>query len=125
MRAGEVDLDGVGVDDGEGEAVGGEGEVLAGTLDGRAVGAEELLAGVGLVDDDGLGADLVGADGLVGDERATQHDAAEGEASGGGGEGEGRSDVVAEEALLPHLFAAHVEAAEAAAWYGCCGSRRR
>ena len=62
-----VDLDGVGVDDGEGEAVGGEGEVLAGAFDRRAVGAEELLAGAGLVDDDGLGADLIGADWLVGD----------------------------------------------------------
>jgi hypothetical protein len=62
-----VDLDGFSVDDGEGEAVGGQGEVLAGAFDRRAVGAEELLAGAGLVDDDGLGADLVCADGLVGD----------------------------------------------------------
>ena len=37
------------------------------------------------------------------------HDAAEGEAAAGWGKGEGRRDVVAEEALLPHLFAAHVE----------------
>ena len=55
-----VDLDGAGVDDGEGHAVGGEGEVLAGALDGGAVDVEELLAAVGLVDDDGLGADHLG-----------------------------------------------------------------
>ncbi len=107
-----VDLDGVGVDDGEGEAVGSEGEVLAGAFDGGALGAEDLFAGVGLVDDDGLGLDLVGADGLVGDEGGVGEDAAEGEASTGGGEDEGGGEVVSVEVLLPHLFTAHIEAAE-------------
>jgi len=33
----------------------------------RAIGAEKLLAGAGLVDDDGLCVDLIGADRLIGD----------------------------------------------------------
>jgi hypothetical protein len=37
------------------------------------------------------------------------HDAAEGEASAGWSKGEVRGDVVAEDALLPHLLATHVE----------------
>src|SRR5258708_4277386 len=62
-----VDLEGVGVNDGESEAVGRQGEVLASALDRRAVGVDELLAGAGLIDDDGLRADFVAADHLVGD----------------------------------------------------------
>jgi hypothetical protein len=62
-----VDFDGVGVDDSETEAIGREGEVLSGPLDGGAVGAKELFAGAGLVNDDALRANLVSADGLVGD----------------------------------------------------------
>ena len=38
-----IDLDGVGVDDGEGHAVGGEGEVLTGALDGGAVDVRSCL----------------------------------------------------------------------------------
>ena len=53
-----MDFDGVAVDDGEGHAIGGQGEVLPGALDGRAVNLEELPAGTGLIDDDGLGADF-------------------------------------------------------------------
>jgi hypothetical protein len=49
-----IDLNSVGVDDGESGATGGEGEVLACALDRRAVGVEELLAGAGLVYDHGL-----------------------------------------------------------------------
>ncbi len=55
----EVGIDGI-VDDGEREAVGGEGEVLSGALDGRGGDAEELLAVVGLEDADLLGGELVG-----------------------------------------------------------------
>jgi len=61
-----IDLDGVGVDEHEGEAVGREGEVLACTLYGGAVNVQDLLAAVGLVDDHGLRRDLVGTDGLIG-----------------------------------------------------------
>jgi hypothetical protein len=49
-----VNLDGVGMDEGEGQAVRGECEVLACTLYGGTVGVEDLLATVGLIDDDGL-----------------------------------------------------------------------
>src|SRR6202008_5032539 len=81
-------------------------------LDGRAIGAEELLAGTGLIDDDVLTVDLIGTDGLVGDKRTAEHDPAKSEAAANGRVGDGGCHEVAEEALLPHLLAAHIEAAE-------------
>jgi hypothetical protein len=80
-----VDLDGVGVDDGEGEAVGGEGKVLACTLYGGAVGVEDLFAAVGLIDNNGLRGDLIGADGLIDHGGGVEEDAAEGESAAGRG----------------------------------------
>ena len=105
-----VDLDGIGVDDGEGHAVGGQGEVLTGALDGGTVNLEELPASAGLIDDDGLGADFVGADRLIRDCGRAKYDAAEGEAAAGRSISDGGCDEVAKEALFPHFFATHIEA---------------
>lgn len=73
---------------------------------------EELFAASSLVDDDALSANFIDADGLVRDDGAAEHDAAKGESSACGREGEGRGDKIAEQTLLPHLFATHVEPAD-------------
>jgi hypothetical protein len=107
-----IDFDGVGMDDAEIEPVGRESEVLTGAFDRRALDLEELVAAVGLVDDDGLGGELFRLDVVSVEDGRGGHDAAEGEASAGRSEGEVGVDVLAEEALLPHLLAAHIEGAD-------------
>ena len=57
-----VERDGSIVTQGEGHSVGGDGEVLAGGFDGGAVEVQELIAVGGLVDVDGLLADLADGD---------------------------------------------------------------
>jgi len=76
-----IDLNGVGVDEREGEAVWGEGEVLACTFYRGAVNVQDLFAAVGLIDDDGLRRDLFGDDGLIGYHGVAKENPAEGEAA--------------------------------------------
>ena len=104
-----VDLDGIAVDDGEIHSVGGQREVLPGALDWKGIDMEDLLAAVGLVDHDALASDHLGDKHLG---LSVRDKAAEGEPAARGGEDEGGREVGVEHRLLPHLFAAHVEAAD-------------
>src|ERR1700761_6869334 len=72
---------------------------------------QDLLAAIGLIDDDGLRRDLFRDDGLIGYHGVVHENPAEGEATTRWRVDERWGDEVAEQALLPHLLAAHVEAA--------------
>ncbi len=95
-----VDLDGIAVDDGEIHSVGGQREVLPGALDRKGIDAEDLLAAVGLVDDDALASDHLGDQHL---RLSVRDEAAEGEPAAGRSEDEGGGEVGIEHRLLPHL----------------------
>ena len=97
------------MEDGQIHPVRRESEVLAGALDWLGVGAKDLLAAVGLEDDDALTADQLRDEELG---LRMRGDAAEGEPAAGGSEDEEGGEPGVLYGLLPHLLAAQVEGAD-------------